>query len=136
MAGLVKAFAEAAMVGGATWFAVTALFRHPLGLPIPHTATIRATRTAIGEELASFSVKFLIRRYVARRMRDDLAAAAAAYSAHRGEGRASARALAIDCRTSSRADDAHALGSIVKSAIAARLKAMEVSPDRRRVAPR
>src|SRR5215218_9376405 len=37
----VKAFAEAAMVGGlADWFAVTALFRHPLGLPIPHTAII------------------------------------------------------------------------------------------------
>src|SRR5436190_22812596 len=36
--GYVKAFAEAAMVGGlADWFAVTALFRHPLGLPIPHT---------------------------------------------------------------------------------------------------
>ena len=39
--GYVKAFAEAAMVGGlADWFAVTALFRHPLGLPIPHTAII------------------------------------------------------------------------------------------------
>src|ERR1044072_971512 len=37
--GFLKAFAEAAMVGGlADWFAVTALFRHPLGLPIPHTA--------------------------------------------------------------------------------------------------
>ncbi|MFL6856374.1 MAG: DUF445 family protein, partial [Allosphingosinicella sp.] len=39
--GFVKAFAEAAMVGGlADWFAVTALFRRPLGLPIPHTAII------------------------------------------------------------------------------------------------
>src|SRR5688572_13377660 len=39
--GVLKAFAEAAMVGGlADWFAVTALFRHPLGLPIPHTAII------------------------------------------------------------------------------------------------
>ena len=36
--GFVRAFAEAAMVGGlADWFAVTALFRHPMGLPIPHT---------------------------------------------------------------------------------------------------
>ena len=36
--GFVQAFSEAAMVGGlADWFAVTALFRHPLGLPIPHT---------------------------------------------------------------------------------------------------
>jgi uncharacterized membrane-anchored protein YjiN (DUF445 family) len=41
-----RAFAEAAMVGAlADWFAVTALFRHPLGLPIPHTAIIPPTRT-------------------------------------------------------------------------------------------
>ena len=39
--GYVRATAEAAMVGGlADWFAVTALFRHPLRLPIPHTAII------------------------------------------------------------------------------------------------
>ena len=39
--GYVKAFAEAAMVGAlADWFAVTALFHHPLGLPIPHTNLI------------------------------------------------------------------------------------------------
>ncbi|MEC7623303.1 MAG: DUF445 family protein, partial [Pseudomonadota bacterium] len=39
--GYLHAFAEAAMVGGlADWFAVTALFRRPLGLPIPHTAII------------------------------------------------------------------------------------------------
>ena len=40
--GFVRAFAEAALVGAlADWFAVTALFRHPLGLPIPHTAIIQ-----------------------------------------------------------------------------------------------
>ena len=51
----VKAFAEAAMVGGlADWFAVTALFRHPLGLPIPHTAIIPRNKDRIGEALASF----------------------------------------------------------------------------------
>src|SRR6266699_2551341 len=42
--GYVRATAEASLVGGlADWFAVTALFRHPLGLPIPHTAIV-ATR--------------------------------------------------------------------------------------------
>src|SRR4051812_19887006 len=51
----VKAFAEAAMVGGlADWFAVTALFRHPLGPPIPHTAIIPRNKDRIGEALASF----------------------------------------------------------------------------------
>ncbi len=42
--GYVRATAEASLVGGlADWFAVTALFRHPLGLPIPHTAISRRT---------------------------------------------------------------------------------------------
>src|ERR1700753_486294 len=46
--GYVKSFAEAAMVGGlADWFAVTALFRHPLGLPITHTAIIPRNKDRI-----------------------------------------------------------------------------------------
>jgi uncharacterized membrane-anchored protein YjiN (DUF445 family) len=46
--GLVHAFAEAAMIGGlADWFAVVALFRHPLGLPIPHTAILPAHRARL-----------------------------------------------------------------------------------------
>lgn len=49
------AFAEAAMVGAlADWFAVTALFRHPLGLPIPHTAIIAKRKDEIGASMASF----------------------------------------------------------------------------------
>lgn len=51
----VEAAAEAAMVGAlADWFAVTALFRHPLGLPIPHTAIIRRKKDQLGESLGSF----------------------------------------------------------------------------------
>lgn len=51
----VTAFAEAAMVGAlADWFAVTALFRAPLGLPIPHTAIIPRNKERIGENLAHF----------------------------------------------------------------------------------
>jgi uncharacterized membrane-anchored protein YjiN (DUF445 family) len=53
--GYVAAFAEAAMVGAiADWFAVVALFRHPLGLPIPHTAIIPANKDRIGAKLAGF----------------------------------------------------------------------------------
>jgi uncharacterized membrane-anchored protein YjiN (DUF445 family) len=52
---LVRATAEAALVGGlADWFAVTALFRHPLGLPIPHTAVLPSNKDRIGEGLAGF----------------------------------------------------------------------------------
>ncbi|WP_342803878.1 DUF445 domain-containing protein [Luteipulveratus flavus] len=51
----VNAAAEAAMVGAvADWFAVTALFRHPLGLPIPHTALIPRKKDALGESLEEF----------------------------------------------------------------------------------
>jgi uncharacterized membrane-anchored protein YjiN (DUF445 family) len=53
--GYVAAFAEAAMVGAiADWFAVVALFRHPLGLPIPHTAIIPRNKSRIGRNLAGF----------------------------------------------------------------------------------
>lgn len=55
LAGYVEAFAEAAMVGAlADWFAVTALFRHPLGLPIPHTAIIPERKDEIGRGLGTF----------------------------------------------------------------------------------
>lgn len=53
--GYVASFAEAAMVGAiADWFAVTALFRHPLGLPIPHTAIIPRSKARIGKNLSTF----------------------------------------------------------------------------------
>jgi uncharacterized membrane-anchored protein YjiN (DUF445 family) len=66
----VRAFAEAAMVGGlADWFAVTALFRRPLGLPIPHTAVIPNGKDRIAETLAHFIVSnFLAPDLVARRL--------------------------------------------------------------------
>ena len=54
-AGFIQATAEAAMVGGlADWFAVTALFRHPLGIPIPHTAIVVARKDQFGETLGEF----------------------------------------------------------------------------------
>src|SRR3954463_11031504 len=54
-AGYVRAFAEAARVGAlAAWFAVSALFRHPLGLPIPHTAIIPNRKDQIGASLGEF----------------------------------------------------------------------------------
>jgi len=53
--GFVAAFAEAAAIGGlADWYAVVALFRRPLGLPIPHTAIIQANQHRIAEKLGKF----------------------------------------------------------------------------------
>ncbi len=61
--GYVQAFAEAAMVGAlADWFAVTALFRHPLGLPIPHTAIIPRRKDQIGDSLARFVREHFVTR--------------------------------------------------------------------------
>src|SRR5690349_17841123 len=130
--GYVKAFAEAAMVGGlADWFAVTALFRHPLGLPIPHTAIIPRNKDRIGEALANFlKENFLIPSVVARRMRNiDVAGAAGRFlRTPASEGnriRAGASRLIADVFESL---DDERLGGIVKGAVASRIRAMEVSP--------
>ena len=68
--GYVRAFAEAAMVGAlADWFAVTALFRYPLGLPIPHTAIIPRRKDQIGRSLGEFvEGNFLTREVLAERL--------------------------------------------------------------------
>jgi uncharacterized membrane-anchored protein YjiN (DUF445 family) len=63
--GYVKATAEASMVGAlADWFAVTALFRHPLGLPIPHTAIIPRKKDQIGASLGTFVQENFLTRAV------------------------------------------------------------------------
>lgn len=65
-----RAFAEAAMVGAiADWFAVVALFRHPFGIPIPHTAIIPRNKDRIGESLGAFICNnFLAPEVVAHRL--------------------------------------------------------------------
>ncbi|MBK5264065.1 MAG: DUF445 domain-containing protein [Alphaproteobacteria bacterium] len=130
--GFVRAFAEAAMVGGlADWFAVTALFRHPLGLPIPHTAIIPRNKDRIGETLALFlRDNFLIPAVVARRMRRvDVASAAGRFLASpaigNGRLRHGASRLAADLLESL---DQDRLGGMVKAALSQRLRALNLSP--------
>ncbi len=65
--GYVNAGAEAAMVGAiADWFAVTALFRHPLRLPIPHTAIIPNRKESLGASLQEFVAENFLREEVVR----------------------------------------------------------------------
>ena len=66
----IRAFSEAAMVGGiADWFAVTALFRHPMGIPIPHTAIVASRKDRIGKALGNFVQRnFLTRDVVASKL--------------------------------------------------------------------
>ncbi len=68
--GPVRAFAEAAVIGAlADWFAVTALFRHPLGIPIPHTAIVARNKDRIGDNLGRFvEENFLAPQLVAARI--------------------------------------------------------------------
>lgn len=80
--GWVRAFAEAAMVGAlADWFAVVALFRHPLGLPIPHTAVIPHRKNQIAASLAAFvQGNFLTAAKITEKLRQaDLARRLAAW---------------------------------------------------------
>ncbi len=131
--GFVRAFAEAAMVGGlADWFAVTALFRHPLGLPIPHTAIIPRNKDRIGDTLALFlKDNFLTPSVVARRMyKVDVAAAIGRFLDNpdvTGEGRLRQGASRLFA-TILDALDQERLGGMVKSAIGQRLRALDVAP--------
>jgi len=130
--GFVRAFAEAAMVGGlADWFAVTALFRHPLGLPIPHTAIIPRNKDRIGDTLAQFlRNNFLTPQVVARRMgRLDVAGAAGRLLAAPSEGddrlrRGGSRLIAdiVDALGDER------LGGMAKSAIVHKIGQIKLAP--------
>ena len=131
--GYIKAFAEAAMVGGlADWFAVTALFRHPLGIPIPHTAIIPTNKDRIGDTMALFlKDNFLTPAVVARRMRKvDVAAGVGRFLAdpdHGGAGRLRDGASKLLANLLESLDQ-NRLGGMAKSAVATRLRGLEVSP--------
>jgi uncharacterized membrane-anchored protein YjiN (DUF445 family) len=131
--GFVRAFAEAGLVGGiADWFAVTALFRHPLGIPIPHTAIVPRNKDRIGDALASFlKDNFLTPKVVARRMRNlDVAGAVGRFLAQppaAGDGRlrrGGSRLLADILE----ALDQERLGGMVKTALAQRIRSVEIAP--------
>lgn len=130
--GFVKAFAEAAMVGGlADWFAVTALFRHPLGLPIPHTAIIPRNKDRIGDTLAGFlKNNFLTPTVVARRMRGlDVAGAAGRFLAqpNHSEGRLRTGASRLVANMVASLDQ-DKLGGMFKSAISSRIRDLDLAP--------
>ena len=131
--GYLHAFAEAAMVGGlADWFAVTALFRPPLGLPIPHTAIIPENKDRIADTMAGFlRENFLTPAVVGRRMGAmNLAHAVGSYladpkSTRDSRIRAGAGELAIEVLESL---DPDRLGTQVRGGIKAQLSKLEIAP--------
>ena len=127
----VKAFAEAAMVGGiADWFAVTALFRHPLGIPIPHTAIIPKNKDRIGDTMVAFlRANFLTPSVVARRMqRVDVGGAAGTFLLAPPQQGRLWRGAARMAESVLEALDPERFGAIAKSALADRLRAFDAAP--------
>lgn len=131
--GYVLAFSEAAMVGGlADWFAVTALFRHPLGLPIPHTAIIPENKDRIAETMGQFlRENFLTPQVVARRLSNmNLAGSAGDWLADPARGgstrlRDGAAELLAQVLESL---DPDRLGTQVRGSLFRQLEKLEVSP--------
>ncbi|MBC7799389.1 MAG: DUF445 family protein, partial [Gemmatimonadaceae bacterium] len=94
---LLQASAKAGFVGGiADWFAVTALFRHPLGLPIPHTAIIPKQKARLGRALGRFVAGHVFTPAEVSRVlgRIDLAAIVARFLSDPAAARPAAQALA------------------------------------------
>ena len=129
--GWIQAFSEAAMVGGlADWFAVTALFRHPLGIPIPHTAIIPARKDRVGQVLGAFVERnFLNRQVIERRLLDaKLGERLAKFLSDPANSRAVARHAArglVAAAESMRDDDVQ---SMIDATILDRIKAARVAP--------
>ena len=131
--GYLVAFTEAAMVGGlADWFAVTALFRHPLGIPIPHTAIIPENKDRIAETMAAFlQENFLTPAVVARRLGGmNLAAAAGSWLTEPADERGTrvstgAAELIAEVLDSL---DPERLGNQVRAGLVRQLGKLDVSP--------
>jgi uncharacterized membrane-anchored protein YjiN (DUF445 family) len=127
----VRAFAEAAMVGGiADWFAVTALFRHPLGIPIPHTAIVPARKDRIGTALGNFVQRnFLQRDVVAQKLAQmQLGERAARWLAEPENSRRLARQVASGLAGAVHVLRDEDVQTVADRAVVARLRGMQVAP--------
>ena len=134
--GYLRAFAEAAMVGGiADWFAVTALFRHPMGVPIPHTAIVPARKDRIGQALGQFVQRNFLAADVVREKLTamQLGRRAAEWLVAPGHSAVVTRAVARTLATATQAVPAQEVESLVDRALVARLRAIPAAPVASRV---
>jgi uncharacterized membrane-anchored protein YjiN (DUF445 family) len=129
--GAIRATAEASMVGGlADWFAVTALFRHPLGIPIPHTAIVAKRKDRVGRALGMFVQRnFLSRPVIEARLRalavaERLAAWLSEPDHARTIARQTVRALSSGVQALHDAD----VEPMVERSVASRVRAFRVAP--------
>ena len=126
----VAAFAEAAMVGAlADWFAVVALFRHPLGVPVPHTAIIANKKDTIAENLAHFiQDKFLATEALVAKLKElNPAGHLSAYLTSRKNADGLAKGLALAISESLDFIDDDRVQKIVRDAMNSRIEKFDLS---------
>ncbi len=129
--GYVRATAEAAMIGGlADWFAVTALFRYPLGIPIPHTAIVPRHKDRVGAILASFMQRhFLSGEVVGEKLRSaNIARKMADWIVDPEHARTVARQAAIALSAGAKATQTDAVQHMIESALARKIESTPVAP--------
>jgi len=129
--GFVRAFSEAAMVGGiADWFAVTALFRHPLGIPIPHTAIVASRKDRIGTALGNFVQRNFLSRDVvtAKIVAMNLGDRAAQWLAHPENSRRLARQAAHGLSGAVSVMRDEDVQELVDRGVVSRLRRMQAAP--------
>ncbi len=127
----VRAFAEAAMVGGiADWFAVTALFRHPMGIPIPHTAIVPSRKDRIGTALGNFVQRnFLTRDVIATKLSAmKLGERAAAWLSQPENSRRLSRHVARGLSGAANVMRDEDVQTLVDRGIVSRLRTVQVAP--------
>jgi uncharacterized membrane-anchored protein YjiN (DUF445 family) len=129
--GYVRATAEASLVGGlADWFAVTALFRHPLGIPIPHTAIVATRKERIGRILGTFVENhFLSHAVIATNLRAVRPAERAAqWLSAPDHSREIARQVANGLAKTLEALPDQDVRALMHQVVSARLRAIRVAP--------
>ena len=129
--GYVRATAEASLVGGvADWFAVTALFRRPLGLPIPHTAIMQTQKDRVGRILGNFVQNHFLSRTVldARLAGIHPAARAAEWLGASGNRERLARQLAGGLARAVEALPEEETRDLVQRSAVSRLEALQLAP--------
>lgn len=125
------AFAEAATIGGvADWYAVVALFRRPLGLPIPHTAIIPENRERIADNLGRFiELNFLAPAAVERKLKEvDFAAQVAEWLADRGRAESLAGFVATQIPRAADAFETSGLRDFAVERIVEQIGKIEIAP--------
>jgi uncharacterized membrane-anchored protein YjiN (DUF445 family) len=129
--GFVRAAAEASLIGGlADWFAVTALFRRPMGLPIPHTAILPQRKERLGRTLGNFVQQhFLSREVLAARLRGMRIAERAAWWISQPENsRVIAAQVAAGLAKTVEALPDEEMRDLIRRGMVARLREARVAP--------